>query len=554
MQDEFRIAEPSGTLPVVMRCFTLSAKFVLPLISFAIGCGSAGGSPPPQPQEKPVPTMATSIVSAPVSAPVEITLLYTTDEHGWLEGLVRDGVMRGGVAALSGQFVAKEGHCPGPAPFAVPQDESYIAPNSENCINPKTLLLSGGDNFTGPAMSTYFQGEPMAEAMGRLGYAASAFGNHEFDFGRSQFPALRNKGRLRYLSSNVRVDDPKLAQELDLRPFEIFERRGVRIGVIGISTEETLKTALVERFGGMAFEPIETGVDRAVAKTWEAGADVVVAIGHECPDILAPMFAKHAEWHVSFVGGGHCHKKMHEKAGDVPVMSPEWRMHQYARVKLQVDKSRPAKSRVVGVQTEFVDVTQAAGAMPDPALTELVKVWKEKVDKALGVKIGYAKGGIGPEVVVGQMVANAWLEEVGADVAIANKGGIRQTIPAGPITYATIWGVLPFDNRLMKLSVTGEELLKELAVDKFILAGAKKQPNGQWFVGGKQLDKKKRYTVLMTDFMYTGGDGSVLAQYDPKAVGTGIQWRDPVIAWIQKQKTTESSPLEDKLGKLESSK
>ena len=530
-----------------MRCFTSSVKFVLPLVLFALGCGSTGRPQPPSPQDKPIPSVNASVAAAPPAGPVEVTLLYTTDEHGWLEGLLRDGVLRGGVAALSGQFVAKEGHCPGPAPFAVAQDESFIAPKSENCTNPKTLLLSGGDNFTGPAVSTYFQGEPMAEAMGRLGYAASAFGNHEFDFGRSQSPTLRSKARLRYLSSNVRIDDPKLAQELDLRPFEIFERRGVRIGVIGISTEETLKTALAERFGSMSFEPIEPALDRAVAKTWEAGADVVVAIGHECPDILAPTFAKHPEWHVSFVGGGHCHKKMQETAGDVPVLSPEWRMHQYARIKVQVDKSRPAKSRVVGVQTEFVDVSQAAGVVADPVLVELVKVWKEKIDQALGVKIGYSKGGIGPEVVVGQLVAKAWLDEVGADVAIANKGGIRQTIPAGPVTLATIWGVLPFDNRLMKLSVTGEELLKELVVDKFILAGAEKQSNGQWFVGGKPLDKKKRYTVLMTDFMYTGGDGSVLAKYDPKAVGTGIQWRDPVIAWIQKQKTTETAPLDDKL-------
>lgn len=532
-----------------MRCFTSPLLFVLSLASFALGCASASPPSPLPASEKPVPASASSIRVVTPSEPIEVTLLYTTDEHGWLESVSRDGVLRGGVAALSGQFVQKEGHCPGSASFAIAQDESFVSPKSENCTNPKTLLLSGGDNFTGPAISTYFQGEPMAEAMGRLGYAASAFGNHEFDFGRPQFPKLRNKGKLRYLSANVRIDDPDVAKELDIRPFEIFERRGVRIGVIGISTVETLKTALAERFGGMTFEPVEPALERAVTKTWDAGADVVVAIGHECPDILAPTIGKHPEWRLSFVGGGHCHKKMHEHAGDISVMSPEWRMHQYARVKLQVDKSRPVKSRVVAVQADFVDVAQNAGAYPDPFLTELVKVWKEKSDKELGVTIGHSKGGIGPEAVVGQMVAQAWLDEVGGDVAIANKGGIRQTIPAGPITYATIWGVLPFDNRLMKLSVTGEELLKEMENDKFIWAGAAKQASGQWFVGGKPLDKKKRYTVLLTDFMYTGGDGSVLGQYDPKGVGTGIQWRDPVIAWIQRQKTTASAPLEDKLGK-----
>lgn len=524
--------------------------FVLFASSFAlVGCGSASAPPAPHRQDARVFTTiaaSTASASAGPASPVEVTLLYTTDEHGWLEGLSRDGSMRGGVAAFSGQLVRNEGHCPGAAPIAINSDETFIAPQSEACKNPKTLLLSGGDNFTGPAISTYFQGEPMAIAMGRLGYAASAFGNHEFDFGRDQFPKNREKSKVRYLSANLRIDDPNVAKEVDIRPFEIFERQGIRIGVIGLSTEETTKTAIAERFVGMTFEPLEASLDKAVAKTWEAGADVVVAIAHECPDILGPIVARHLDWKLSFFGGGHCHKKMEVRTGGVPVMSPDWRMHQYARIALKVDKSLPAKSRVIEATASFVDVVAQPNVIADPVLDAVVKVWKEKVNQALGVTIGFSKGGIGPEVVVGQMVAQAWLTQVGADVAIANKGGIRQTIPAGPVTKATIWGVLPFDNRLMKLSVIGADLVKELDSDKAIVAGAEKRA-GEWFIGRKKLDAKKLYSVLITDFMYTGGDGSLFGKYDPRGVGTGIQWRDPVIAWIEKQKTTAAKPLEDKL-------
>jgi 5'-nucleotidase / UDP-sugar diphosphatase len=539
-----------------MPRFSSPRRFVLSLtlLSF-VGCGSASAPPPPPPREKPISTTSSATAptssNAPTSAPVDITLLYTTDEHGWLEGLSRDGVMRGGVAAFSGQLVRDEGHCPGPAPFAINSDESFINPNSEACLNPKTLLLSGGDNFTGPAITTYFSGEPMAIAMGRLGYAASAFGNHEFDFGRDQFPKLREKSKIRYLAANLRLDAPKVAKEIDVHPFEIFERRGIRIGVIGLATTETTKTAIAERFVGMTFDPLEPSLDKTIAKTWDAGADVVVIIVHECPDILAPIVTKHPEWKLSFVGGGHCHKKMDLRAGDVPVMSPEWRMHQYARITLKVDKSLPAKSRVVTSTANFVDVVGLPNVMADPVLTELVKVWKEKVDQALGVTIGHSKGGIGPESAIGKMVARSWLSEMGSDVAIVNSGGIRQTIPAGPITRATIWGVLPFDNRLMKLSVLGEDLVKELENTKFIAAGAEKQANGKWFIGDKPLDAKKHYSVLITDFMYTGGDGSLFGKYDPQGVGTGIQWRDPVIAWIEKQKTTSAKPLEEKLGETQ---
>lgn len=522
-----------------MASFTSPRWFFALLVSLHLaGCGSAAPSPPLT-HDKPPPKAT--------EAPVSITVLYTSDEHGWLESVPRDGGRHGGVAELLGQLVKVEGHCPGPAPFGMSADESFLAPNSENCTNPKTLLLSGGDNYTGPAISTYFLGEPMADAMGRLGYAASAFGNHEFDFGRPQFPANRDKAKLKYLAANVRIEDPKVAAEIDLRAFEIFERRGIRIGVLGLSTVETLKTAIAERFVGITFESPETALDRMVPKAWEAGADVVIAIAHECPDVLVPVIEKHPEWRLAFVGGGHCHKMMHLRAGDVSVLSPDWRMHQYARITLRVDRSLPAKSRVVSVESAFVEVVASPNVRPDPVLGEFVKSAKEKVDKALGITIGHSRGGIGPEAVVGQIVANAWLAELGGDVAIVNKGGIRQVIPAGPITHATIWGVLPFDNRMMKLSVTGEDLQKELENPKFIAAGAEKRANGQWFIGGKPIDSKKKYTVHITDFMYTGGDGSRFGTYDPRAVGLGIQWRDPVIAWIEKQKTRPDAPLEDKL-------
>src|SRR5262245_60227984 len=74
--------------------------------------------------------------------PEQITILFTTDEHGWLRPHNERGRMRGGAAEVLGMWVANEGHCPGPP--------------GPSCPNPSTLALSGGDNYTGPAISTYF--------------------------------------------------------------------------------------------------------------------------------------------------------------------------------------------------------------------------------------------------------------------------------------------------------------------------------------------------------------------------------------------------------------
>lgn len=121
-------------------------------------------------------------------ARVEVTVLFANDEHGWLLAHDEKGRTLGGAAEVLGQWVRDEGHCPGPAMRERGGDggagERLPGPP---CPDPRTLLLSGGDNFTGPAISSYFDGRPMAEAMARMGYAASAFGNHEFDFGRARF-------------------------------------------------------------------------------------------------------------------------------------------------------------------------------------------------------------------------------------------------------------------------------------------------------------------------------------------------------------------------------
>jgi 2',3'-cyclic-nucleotide 2'-phosphodiesterase (5'-nucleotidase family) len=513
-------------------------------VLLALLAAACGPAPAPSPRTSPTSTDATA---APRSAPVTVTLLYTTDEHGWLEPSELHGKTRGGVAELLGRLVADEGHCPGPLPEGVDPKDA-LAPDG-GCARPRTLLLSNGDNYTGPAISTYFRAEPMARAMARLGYAASAFGNHEFDFGRDQFQKLRDLSGVQYLAANLRIAGPGLQKALRVAPFTMFERLGVRIAVVGLAPADTLRSAMASRFEGITIEPTEPALDRAVGAAWAEGADTVVIAAHECPDVLAPIIARHPEWKLAFVGGGHCHKTMNERAGDVPVIAPTWRMHQYARVRITVDPALAPKARVVAVEAALVEVEPSPAAKPDPPLARMVRHSREEVERALGVAIGHAGRDIAPEESVGQMVADAWLAQMGGDVAIVNRGGIRQTIPAGTITHGTIWGVLPFDNRIVKVSLPGGDLLKDLeAMPAIIVAGARKGAGGKWVLAnGKPIDWGHRYTVLVTDFMYAGGDGAPFAAQDPKPVETDVNWRDPVIAWVAKQQSSPAAPLEKKL-------
>lgn len=474
--------------------------------------------------------------------PGSVTLLYTTDEHGWLLPTVEDGVVRGGAAEMLALWTEREGHCAGPPPGA-PLHQGPPA-----CEGAPTLALSGGDSWTGPAISSYFAGAPMADAMGRMGYAASAFGNHEFDFGRDAFLRNRERARAIYLAANLRVNDPRLSAFV-LPPFAVLERRGLRIGVVGLATEDTAISATASRFEGMEFTAAEAALERAIPEAWRAEPDALVLVAHECQDELEPILARHPEWRLSFVGAGHCHRRADSRVNGVPLINPGWRLRSYARVVLDIDPRRPLRERVVSVSAEMVDVAHPEGtppAPPDEVLVRARAAWQRKLDEALGEQIGYSSAGMERDSVEMQRwIAGAWREALGADLAILNRGAMRQAVPRGPITKATVHSVLPFDNKLVVCSLKGSDVLMALRHREVVLVGLSRTSDGRYALqDGSLLDERRRYTVATIDFLYYGGDGLRLQASDPSPRWTGLDWRAPVIAWTKARRTSPSSPLE----------
>jgi 2',3'-cyclic-nucleotide 2'-phosphodiesterase (5'-nucleotidase family) len=480
---------------------------------------------------------------APAAAPppTRITILYTTDEHGWLLPVTENGETKGGAANMLTRWMLDEGHCIGGP-----------------CTESHTVALSGGDNWTGPAVSSYFHGEPTALVMKRMGYAASAFGNHDYDFGRDQFLRNRDLSSVPYVAANMKIGAGE-PQALQLPPFLLVERAGVKVGVVGLATESTPRTALASRFEGIVFEPPEATLGRTIPAAWAAGADAVVLVAHECPDVMMPILERHPEWQLSFVGLGHCHKPFRAEVHGAPVMVPGWRMRQYGRVRLDVHPRRagqpvesagPVGARATLVDVGVVDVVQPADAQPraapDRELTATVDYWKSALEMALGGDIGFTASGLEHKSSeLGAWVAESWRDELGVDLAIVNDGGLRQGLSPGAIPLASIYSVMPFDNRLLVVTVTGSDLLDSLANKETIVAGLRDR-KGQRIVTRYRapIDPAKKYTVATIDFLYFGGDGYRFQKQDPSPRETGLDWRAPVIEWTRRMKTTPATPLE----------
>lgn len=123
------------------------------------------------------------------------------------------------------------------------------------------------------------------------------------------------------------------------------------------------------------------------------------------------------------------------------------------------------------------------------------------------------------------------------DVAFQNGGGIRNELPAGPITYGHVFEVLPFDNRLAVVTVTGA-VLTDLVRHNLLGSHGALIPSGITVEArctgagnkaltvtllderGKPIDDKKRYTVAVSDFLASGGDsfGAVVKNLPEGAV------------------------------------
>jgi 5'-nucleotidase/UDP-sugar diphosphatase len=488
-------------------------------------------APPPAPVAAPAP--------AKPAEPTVVTLLVTGGLGGQLVP-AGEGSPKGGAAETLGQWVAEEKHCVGP-----------VKANGKGaCPDASTLALATGDHWNGPALSSFFLGEPTAAVMARMGYAASALGNHELDFGREQF--LKNAGlsQFPFLAANLKVKDASVAKGMELAPFKVFERKGLKVGVVGLTSPKTVTSAMSGRAEGLDLVGTEDALASAVPAARKAGADVVVVVADICPSELQPTLEKHPEWKLTLVAGGRCPAQIDTKVGDTVLVSLGRGLEKYLRARITFDATKPEGQKVTGVESQLVDVAGGKGT-PDAETVKFIDEAKKQLDAKLGEQLGFTKTGLKqgtPEMA--RWVAGAMREGVSADAVVLNRKGLRQDLPAGPITVGSVYSVLPYENSLMLMKVKGSDLATQLSNPEAVVSGFTPAGKGKFKdAKGKPLDPKKDYTVGTIEYLYFGGDGFEFEKLDPDPKETGMAWQTPVVEWTRNQKSTEAKPLEKLLPK-----
>ncbi len=446
----------------------------------------------------------------------ELVILYTNDEHGW----IKKSDDYGGAAGMMGLWR---------------QNEQFTE-------NSKFLVLSGGDVWTGPAISTWFKGESMIDVMNAMHYSAAAIGNHEFDFQVSTLKARISQANFPFVSANIRLKSNGQTPDF-VQPYTIVEKNGVKIGIIGLTAMNTIYSAFPDYVKDYNFIDYATAIRETVPAAKGAGAQLLIIVGHICKSEMAELSSVASELGISLIGGAHCHEVVNEKVNGVQLIEAGSYLRNYVRVniKFNMDKGN--------VESVTASVLPNQGSTPDPTVAATVATWEEKETEQLSEVIGYVQNRIANgSTPMYNMIADSWLHAFpNADVSISNTGGVRQSIEAGEITLGDIVGVLPFENSIVQLKLTGKQLKDSLNSSLFV--GGMTTLNGYFLSDGSPLNDSQSYTVLITDFIYSAYDQ--FARFDPAPYTSGVNWRQPLIDWIRSKNSSESNPLDQYLDNMD---
>jgi 5'-nucleotidase / UDP-sugar diphosphatase len=442
-------------------------------------------------------------------SPVHIVIMHTNDLHGQL--LPRDGV--GGIAEISTVIRSAK----------------------------PDLVLDAGDISTGTFLADEFKGAPTIQAMNKIGYTAGTIGNHEFDYGQDALRLRLREAKFPVLSANLQTPVS------EIKKYTIVNARGIRFGLIGLTTEDVKTKSHPNKVGGVTvFDTVKT-LEQVLPEVRQK-TDFIVTLVHLEDDEEKRVASAFPE--IRLIIGGHNHD----------ALGPIW-----------LDKTLVAKTGVAGRNVGRVDLDfqgkklshieakliPVKGVVPDPQITKVLEPFNQKVQVKMAEVIGEATEDLpysrAVESPLADVVADAFREKGQTQIALHNIGGIRAKITSGRVTWGNAFEVLPFQNSLVTMKLTGAQLKKTLerglisTVGILAISGIRVQfdrakPAGEQVVSahladGAALDDSKLYSVTTNDFVLAGGDGYTEFAKGTDIVDTGIFLRDVLVDYIKARRT-----------------
>jgi 2',3'-cyclic-nucleotide 2'-phosphodiesterase (5'-nucleotidase family) len=439
------------------------------------------------------------------------------------------------------------------------------------------LVLHGGDLLYPSVMSKYLEAKPMIDVLNLLDgdpvgedeHLVVGFGNHEFDNSTADILLERlSESRFGWVATNTRWCNPACDQRFpgvsDIRTYE--DLGGAKVAVFGILYP--LKKSYVQ-----STDVLEAAAD-AVNVARQDGAQVVIAVTHQ--DMAQDLEMAKKTLGIDLVIGGHDHL---------------YTIGQVARTWITKGDA-DAKSVIVydvtvdgnGVHTTPLRIVLDTHIPKDKDVDARVQYWLGALGEKLGGNetLGTTKNlleGVEPvvrgrESALGNLLTDVARAQMNTDVAILNGGSIRinDNIPPGPITKYDMEGIFYFQNTLVAVNVTGQQLLDLLrngvsradAGDgRFLQVSgvefAYRKQDDQFVVnaedvrvGGRPLDVNATYSLATIDYLWHNGEGDGFTLFSdatrPPKIHTDREadYRITVEAYLR-QKGTVDADIEGRI-------
>ncbi|XP_035772784.1 protein 5NUC-like [Anopheles albimanus] len=509
-------------------------------------------------------TTTASSLAAPRAGGLELIILHNNDMHARFEqtGAYSNDCQPSDVA---------NNRCYGGFARVAHKVREFREKEAEGGL--PVLYLNAGDTYTGTPWFAVYKDNITAAFLNKLKPDAISLGNHEFDLGVAGLVPFLNEVDFPVLVANLDLSKtPEMQTTKSLNHSVVFTKAGVRIGVIGYLTPETKQLTPVNTVEFL--DEIEA-INKEAAALKEQGVHILIALGHSglerdkqiaagCPDI-------------DLVIGGHSHTFLYsgpapdvdEPAGPYPVM-----------VKNAAGKDVPvvqayAYTKYLGYlhltfdeagnlhELDGSPILLNGTVERDSDILQLLELYRPGI-LDLDEKIGHTYAFLDSsrcrfeECNIGNMVADSLVvtyaanretngDQYWTDAAIGfiQGGGIRASLNPGPITKKDLKTVLPFGNAMVVTEVSGATIRQMLehsvarydgvsGYGEFLqMAGVHVQydlsrPSLERVVrvdvrcakctipSYGPLDDTASYRILLSQFLYEGGDGYTMIPGAPK--------------------------------------
>lgn len=442
-----------------------------------------------------------AFAAADTGKSTKITIFHTNDTHGRV--LADDGGFGFGKIAA----IAKK----------------------EKSENKNTLLIDAGDTLHGKPIINISKGENAVKILDVAGYDYMAVGNHDFNYGNERLIELSE------MASNFKVLDANMLKDGKdiLQDYDIIDMDGVKVGIFGLSTPETVYKTNPANIQGVEFtDPIE--VSKKIVEELDPKTDVIIAITHIGLDESSVLTSKQIAENVDGIDviiDGHSHTVLDEglMVNNTLIAQTGEYDKNLGAVEIEVKNGKVEnKSAKLLKSEDYKDLEE------DKEVKEVIEnIQKEndvvfsQVVASTDVKLDGERENVRKrETNLGNLTADAIKHAANSDIAFINGGSLRTSIEPGEITKGKLAELFPFGNIVQIIKLTGQEIVNALEVS----VGAYPEAQGGFLqvsgvnfsfdstmekgnrvfnvkVNGSDIDLSKEYTVAINDFLSQGGDG-----------------------------------------------